>query len=322
MLSVKRLIVMQKSRFYECSYTILLGISFLVIALLWQFGGLKEQKPDEISHFLQDATDDFCSWITLGKSMEAMSAEISGDVEHNEMVMVDVAEGRDEISEVGKISVENSTEKNIGETEELTEIECVPEFYHADVSYFDNALFIGDSRTVGLYEYGGLGNAEVFAHSGMSIYKVFNEEFELQNGEKTTLEDALQEKQFGKVYIMLGINELGYDFDQTVERFSDAIELIRELQPQALIFIQANLHITNKKSQDSDLFNNTNIDHFNQTVGKLADGKKVFYLDVNPLYDDDDGGLAEEFTADHAHILGKYYVEWVDFILQNAVKVS
>ena len=70
------------------------------------------------------------------------------------------------------------------------------------------------------------------------------------------------------------------------------------------------------------MFNNTNIDHFNQTVGKLADGKKVFYLDVNPLYDDDDGGLAEEFTADHAHILGKYYVEWVDFILQNAVKVS
>lgn len=313
---------MQKSRFSEYSYTILLGVSFLVIALVWQFGGLKEQKPDEISHFLQDATDDFCSWITLGKSMEAMSAEISGDVEHNEMVMVDVAEGRDEISEVGKISVENSTGKNIGETEELTEIECVPEFYHADVSYFDNALFIGDSRTVGLYEYGGLGNAEVFAHSGMSIYKVFNEEFELQNGEKTTLEDALQEKQFGKVYIMLGINELGYDFDQTVERFSEAVELIRELQPKALIFIQANLHITNKKSQDSDLFNNTNIDHFNQTVGKLADGKKVFYLDVNPLYDDDDGGLAEEFTADHAHILGKYYVEWVDFILQNAVKVS
>lgn len=314
---------MQKSRFSEYSYTILLGVSFLVIALVWQFGGLKEQKPDEISHFLQDATDDFCSWIMLEKSMEAMSAELSGDVGHSEIVMEDVAAGQDEILEDGKLSVEHSAEKIISETEEeLAEIECVPEFYHADVSYFDNALFIGDSRTVGLYEYGGLGNAEVFAHSGMSIYKVFNEEFELQSGEKTTLEDALQEKQFGKVYIMLGINELGYDFDQTVERFSDAIELIRELQPQALIFIQANLHITNKKSQDSDLFNNTNINHFNQTVGNLADGKHVFYLDVNPLYDDAEGGLSEEFTADHAHILGKYYLEWVDFILQNAVKVS
>ena len=176
---------MQKSRFSEYSYTILLGVSFLVIVLVWQLGGLKEQKPDEISHFLQDATDDFCSWIMLEKSMEALSAELSGDVGHSEIVMEDVVAGQDEILEDGKLSVEHSAEKIISETEEeLAEIECVPEFYHADVSYFDNALFIGDSRTVGLYEYGGLGNAEVFAHSGMSIYKVFNEEFELQNGEK------------------------------------------------------------------------------------------------------------------------------------------
>ena len=161
----------------------------------------------------------------------------------------------------------------------------------------------------------------MFAHSGMSIYKVFDEEFTLQSGEETTLENALQTRQFGKVYIMLGINELGYDFNQTVERFSEAIMLIRELQPDALIFIQANLHITNKKSEELDLFNNTNINKFNQAIAELADEKQVFYLDVNPLYDDGEGGLSEEFTTDHAHILGKYYVDWVDFILQNAVQV-
>lgn len=331
---------MQKSRIREYSYTILLGVSFCVMALLWQFGGLKEQKPDEISHFLQDATDDFFSWILLERSVEAVSAEVSG-----------LDEGADEVPGPGEVRfeivdedlTENSVEESAGSMKESgavsgngevtgtesgadaengVDAETAPEFYHADVSYFDDALFIGDSRTVGLYEYGGLGNAEVFAHSGMSIYKVFNEEFELQSGEKVTLETALQTKQFGKIYIMLGINELGYDFDQTVERFNEAIALIRELQPDALIFIQANLHITNAKSEDSELFNNTNIDLFNQAVGELADGKSIFYLDVNPLYDDEDGGLSEEFTTDHAHILGKYYVDWVDFILQNAVKVE
>ena len=45
-------------------------------------------------------------------------------------------------------------------------------------------------------------------------------------------------------------------------------------------------------------------------------------MDVNPLYDDENGGLSEEYTSDHAHILGKHYVNWVDFILQNAVKVK
>lgn len=331
---------MQKSRNREYSYTILLGVSFCVMALLWQFGGLKEQKPDEISHFLQDATDDFFSWILLEQSVEAVSAEVSG-----------LDEGADEVPGPGEVRfeivdedlTENSVEESAGSMKESgavsgngeatgtesgadaengVDAETAPEFYHADLSYFDDALFIGDSRTVGLYEYGGLGNAEVFAHSGMSIYKVFNEEFELQSGEKVTLETALQKKKFGKIYIMLGINELGYDFDQTVERFNEAIALIRELQPEALIFIQANLHITNAKSEDSELFNNTNIDLFNQAVGELADGKNIFYLDVNPLYDDEEGGLSEEFTTDHAHILGKYYVDWVDFILQNAVMME
>lgn len=311
---------MQKSRLREYSYTILLCVSFCVMGFLWQFGGLKEQKPGEISHFLQDATDDFFSWILLERSVEAVSAEVSGselvdvprvDQESVEMLAAD--------TDSVEVQVENTQAEN-SQTEDMTQ-ESI-EFYHAGISYFDDALFIGDSRTVGLYEYGGLGGAEVFAHSGMSIYKIFKEEFELRNGEKMTLENALKTKQFGKVYIMLGINELGYDFDQTVERFKETVAMIQELQPESLIFIQANLHITNEKSEESELFNNTNIDSFNHAVSELADGEKIFYLDVNPLYDDGNGALAEEFTTDHAHILGKYYVDWVDFILRNAVKTE
>ena len=342
---------MQKRGLREYSYTILLGLSFGVMALLWQFGGLKEQRPDEISHFLQDATDDFFSWILLEQSVEAVSAEVSGEDGLGGMLAIDgLDEEIDEVPGPGEVRfetveaswMEDSGEEDVGnaqksdivsdngnsaglETDTVmqsnVDTELVSGFYHADISYFDDALFIGDSRTVGLYEYGGLGNAEVFAHSGMSIYKVFNEEFKLKSGEVTTLETALQTKQFGKIYIMLGINELGYDFQKTVDHFYDAVALIRELQPNALVYIQANLHITNKKSEESDLFNNTNINNFNQAVGELADGKSIFYLDVNPLYDDEEGGLSEEFTTDHAHILGKYYVDWVDFILQNAVRM-
>ena len=316
---------MQKSRLKEYSYTIFLSISFCVMGVLWQFGGLKEQKPGEISHFLQDATDDFFSFLLLEKSVEAVSAEVSG-LEESMDGILGPGEVRFETAEVAADfsdaddSVAATVSSNVLDTKASEQ--PVPEFYHADISYFDDALFIGDSRTVGLYEYGGLGEAEVFAHSGMSIYKIFKEEFELRSGEMTTLEEALMTKKFGKVYIMLGINELGYDFDQTVERFSETVDFIRQLQPEALVFIQANLHITNKKSEDSDLFNNTNINNFNHAVSELADGKRIFYMDVNPLYDDETGALSEEFTTDHAHILGKYYVDWVDFILQNAVKAE
>ena len=213
-------------------------------------------------------------------------------------------------------------EWELPETAEVTEvIEEADEvsFFVADRTYFDHALFIGDSRTVGLYEYGDLGNAIALADSGMSVYKVFKQEFELPSGEKRTLEELLLEEQFEKIYIMLGINELGYSFEPTVVKYEKMVERIEELQPDAIIFLQANLHITKSKSGKSEIYNNKNIDRFNREVEKLADNKKRFFLDANELFDDEEGNLSVEYTVDEAHVLGKYYVDWVDWILNYAV---
>ena len=206
------------------------------------------------------------------------------------------------------------------ETEE-SETEMIT-FFEADRSYFDDALFIGDSRTVGLYEYGDLGNAIALADSGMSVYKIFKQSFSVGSSQKMTLEELLIQKQFGKIYIMLGINELGYDFDQTVRRFEEMVNTIRTMQPDALIFLQANLHITEKKSTASPIYNNENINRFNAEVEKLSDSKQVFYLDVNELFDDEKGNLSVEYTVDESHVLGKYYAHWVDWILKHAISVN
>ena len=142
---------MQKSRLGEYSYTILLSVSFIVVALLWQLGGLKEQKPDEISHFLQDATDDFFSWIMLEKSVEAVSVEVSGldtgtDVLPGpgairvETVEDGIAKETGEVLPQGSVdgageslSAGGSDNENVSGMLETTE--TAPEFYHADVSY-------------------------------------------------------------------------------------------------------------------------------------------------------------------------------------------
>lgn len=193
-----------------------------------------------------------------------------------------------------------------------------PAVFQADTSYFDDALFIGDSRTVGLSEYGDLGNAEVVADSGMNVHEIFDKRFVTRSGEKKSLEEILSEGQFGKIYLMLGINELGYDFDYTVAKYGKLVEKLRETQPDALIFLQANLHVTAGKSAASDIYNNENIDRFNQAVRQLADNRKLFYLDVNELFDDEEGNLSEDYTADNAHVLGKYYADWVEWILAHA----
>lgn len=192
--------------------------------------------------------------------------------------------------------------------------------YEADISWFDDALFIGDSRTVGLFEYGDLGSAEVLAESGMSVYKIFKKEFAFSTGEKGTLEELLAQRQFGKIYLMLGINEIGYSFETTVTRYGEMVERIQQIQPDALIFLEANLHISKKKSETSAVYNNANIDRFNQEIAALSDNESRFYLDVNELFDDEEGNLAEEYTADDAHVLAVYYPEWVSWLLKHAVK--
>ena len=195
-----------------------------------------------------------------------------------------------------------------------------PAVFQADTSYFDDALFIGDSRTVGLSEYGNLGNAEVVADSGMNVHEIFDKNFATRSGEKKSLEMILSEERFGKIYLMLGINELGYDFDYTVAKYKKLVEKLRETQPAALIFLQANLHVTAGKSAASGIYNNENIDRFNRAIGQLADNRYLFYLDVNELFDDEGGNLAEEYTADNSHVLGIYYEDWVEWLLKHAYR--
>lgn len=318
---------MQKNKVCDYSFTILLAVSFLIVGIAWVSGVLHTLESQAMSRTFTEKTDKISQG--LREEIQGLTelffpgqvVAVSDNVEETEGIVI--PENLGIIEENSETEAENvvveTVQEEITSVEEIIE-DSAPEIFTADISYLDDALFIGDSRTVGLYEYGGLGNAEVFADTGMSVYKVFNEELVLQDGETVTLNEALATKNFGKIYIMLGINELGYDFEQTVMRFSEAIDTILTYQPNAYIFIQANLHITKEKSEESEYFTNSNIDRYNEAISKLADNKQIFYLDVNPLYDDEEGCLSKEFTADHAHIKGKYYIEWVDYILQNAVR--
>lgn len=187
-------------------------------------------------------------------------------------------------------------------------------------SYFDDALFIGDSRTVGISEYGDLNNATFFANTGMSVYNVFEKSVSVPKIGKLKLEQLLESKKFGKVYIMLGINELGYDMNKTLENYKKLIDYVKRTQSNAIIYVQANLHVTYDKSSKDKTINNANIDKFNSEIVKFADNKKIFYIDINEKFDDKKGNLNTEYTKDNVHIYAKYYKEWSNWLSQNAVK--
>ena len=182
-------------------------------------------------------------------------------------------------------------------------------------------LFIGDSRTVGLMEYGKIKNAEFFADTGMSVYNIYKKRITVPKVGRVSLEKLLSKKKYDRIYVMMGINEGGYDFNKTVGKYKSMIKFIMKKQPKAKIIIQANLHVTKKRSNSDKHINNKRINKFNKAIKKIADNKKIFYIDANVLFDDKDGNLDRKKTSDQVHPYAKYYTKWGKWIVDKTASI-
>lgn len=183
-----------------------------------------------------------------------------------------------------------------------------------------DALFIGDSRTVGIMEYAGLTDADFFCSTGMNVFDVCKNRVSVPGVGKATLTELLSNKKYGKIYLMLGINELGYQFKSIVGKYADLVEFIKQEQPDAAIFIQANLHVSKKRSEGDKYINNSAINELNLELSKFADNKRIYYMDANPLFDDENGNLSADKTSDQVHLYAKYYIDWGEWICRETAK--
>ena len=178
-------------------------------------------------------------------------------------------------------------------------------------------LFIGDSRTVGLMEYGGIKNSDFFCWGGMSVYNINKKSVSVPGVGKVYLTELLSGKKYDNIYIMLGINEIGYKLSSIVDKYSDLINSIEQIQQDANIFAMANLHVTEKTARGDDIVNNKAINNLNSNLKNLAQGKGEFYIDANVLFDDKNGNLSAEKSEDGTHIYAKYYKEWGNWIMEQ-----
>lgn len=215
-----------------------------------------------------------------------------------------------------------ASEQPIPEQEQPAQEQIVYEEVEND--YFADALFIGDSRTVGLYEYGGLEEiATFYASTGLTVYKMFTAPIVETPGQrkKQTIEEALSERQFAKIYLMIGINEMGTGtVDSFIEKYKEVVNHLRELQPDAIIYLQGIMKVTRARSEQGDYIHNQGIEERNTEIAKLADDTNIFYLDVNPLICDEDGGMIPAYTFDGIHLKAQYTAIWTDYLKRNAVK--
>ena len=183
-----------------------------------------------------------------------------------------------------------------------------------------DCLFIGDSRTEGLRLYSGV-SADYFSNVGMSIYSIANATAAINGLGTVNFDTLMASKQYKRIFVMLGINEIGTPASSLVPKYKALIDKIKAAQPDACIFIEANLHVTNAFTQKSPHINNTAINNYNAELAKLADNSRVFYLDANFLFDDASGQLSTDKSSDGVHYYPKEYPAWAQWLLSQSASL-
>ena len=194
------------------------------------------------------------------------------------------------------------------------------DFTQAPDGYFNDALFLGDSRMVGIASYAPFDGADYFATVGLATYKVANAKNEVGDKKNLTWNQLLTSKTYGKIYIMLGINEITNNRTTTIQKYQELIQSIHSSQPSAIIYICGNLHVTQAYNDNpKKTIKNESINSFNSSLESMCDNSTIYYLDVNPLFDDANGFFGAEYTKDGVHPLAKYYKTWAEWMTQPVI---
>ena len=265
---------------------------------------------------------------------EASKSESSAEESLEESSAESFVESSEESSEV---SLEESSEESIEEssTEESAPQESSreqsrpqpqPAGAPVESSWFDDALFIGDSVTLKLSyysDYGSLGNAEFlcagslgYNNAQMGLYESGNVHPEYR-GEKVLVDEGAAIINPAKIFIMLGMNDIGlYGVDGAVEGMKVITDRIASKCPNAVIYVQSVTPML-ENMQLSDL-NNRTIAEFNSKIQPICEQRGYKYLDIASAMDDGRGNLVYEYCGDPTamglHFSDKGCEVWVDYL--------
>lgn len=181
---------------------------------------------------------------------------------------------------------------------------------------FSDVCFIGDSRTLGLGLNCDKAKADFYASQGLNISSALTDQvIELQNGNMGTVLEAVAQREYKRIFVMFGINELGWPYPENfVEKYEELIEGIKAAQPNAAIYVQSILPVAASAVNNDAVFTNENINAFNAYVEQAANETGVNYLDINGYFKDNSGMLPEDAAADGIHFVRAYCLKWIDLL--------
>ncbi|MCQ4023364.1 MULTISPECIES: GDSL-type esterase/lipase family protein [unclassified Ruminococcus] len=220
-------------------------------------------------------------------------------------------------------------------TEPATEKSTKNASGQVEPSYFDDAVFVGDSVTASFEMYvesqrdqgiDCLGDAYVLAATSLGYTNSFipvgdeNCVLPLYQGVQQPIEDSIAQMGAKKVYIMLGMNDIvQVDFDTALENAKKVIANIKAKSPDVKIHIESVTPMI--ESAQYDLLNNEKIRSYNEMMKSFAEENGYPYLDIYSVVADEKGNLKEEYCSDPdgmgLHFLLNADAKWEEYLLEH-----
>ena len=196
-----------------------------------------------------------------------------------------------------------------------------------DMEYFKDAVFIGDSRMEDFGMFTGTAKyATFYAKIGLTIKKLINIDgselvkFKV-DGESLTFLEALKKKnEFKKVYVMFGYNELGWPKANFKKFYTQFLNEIRKINPDAIIYVYCVIPIgRNPRDADVSVENNERIAEYNEVIREICKEGQYHYLNVQEVMIDNEGYLPDHAATDGIHPTVEYYKKWLEYTKSHTI---
>ena len=185
-------------------------------------------------------------------------------------------------------------------------------------------MFVGDSRVEGFRRNSGLSvTPQFFCSVGMDVSDALKDAVVPFNGQYTTVVNALRQAEYGKVYLMFGLNELGWVYESVfADYYGQLIDAIRETHPDATIYVQSIIPVSKwKETNDSNngVYTNANVMRLQKALCDMCEKKQVNYVNVAEVMQDGEGYLYSDATDDGVHLNATYCKKWTEYLKTHTV---
>lgn len=182
-----------------------------------------------------------------------------------------------------------------------------------DPEFFADDLFIGDSISTGLLNYGYLNADQVFAAIGLNPDSALTEEIDGM----TAVEKAAEQKP-KRIYIMLGSNGLAYMGNTyMIQKMQELTDALKAASPDSYLYLLSIPPVT-KEHESEGQETMAMITGYNKLLKDLADEIGVVYLNLCAELENSAGYFSDAYAeADGMHFLGAAYKKMLSFLQKS-----